>query len=173
MSSETSENSRETVVLAEVQRPQSRTVLYQAGVPSASYQMTSTWSGHVFRGRTSASCFAVETHLTSAEYSFSESFACEVMAGGLRVKRITGDPALRLAQGQPGKIWLLVSAGICMRRCSLQEADLFRFVVYLRECTDGCALEGRFLPSFLSLPFSNALGYYCILEAWTAVLGKV
>lgn len=38
-----------------------------------------------------------------------------------------------------------------MRRCSLQ-ADLFRSVVYPRERTDGGGvLEGRFLPSFLSL----------------------
>lgn len=40
-----------------------------------------------------------------------------------------------------------------MRRCSLQVKDPFHFVVYLRDCADGCTLEGRFLSSFLSRIF--------------------
>lgn len=87
------------------------------------------------------------------------------MAGGLRGKQITGDPTLELVQeGQPSEFWPLISHGICMRRCSLQ-TDMLSWIVYLKEHTAGGVLEGRFLSSLLSLPFSNALCYCCILRA--------
>lgn len=106
--------------------------------------------------------FVLGTHFPPARI-VPLSPVCEVMECSVKQSR-----AQVMLLFDSSRFGLLLSHGICMRRCSLQ-ADPFHSV-YHRWCCVGRQISA-FLP--LSLPVSDALGYCCILRAGTAVLGKV